>query len=127
VVITYHQIRQMTLKIAEQAEYVRELKDVLEQVQALSDKLSSVGDEIEEHRQEMTHDIRSVEILEDILRRQVFTDPEPPPNGPESAEAAPGRRMTVEPGPAQSAAETPSSRPYTQDVRLGSHDGIQFI
>jgi hypothetical protein len=126
VVITYHQIRQMTLKIAEQAEYVRELKEVLEQAQAVSDKLSSVGGEIEEHRHEMTHEIHTVEILEEILRKQIFTNPEPCRDGHNSGEAS-GVRMTVEPSAAESAGEPTLSRPYTQDVKLGSHDGIQYI
>jgi len=71
-VITYHQIKQITRKMAEQAVYVGQLQETLAQVNRLSDLISGLGHELKRDQEKMSHEIRSVEVLDEILKKHVY-------------------------------------------------------
>ncbi len=70
--ITYHQIKQITRKMAQQAVYVGQLQETLAQVNRLSDLISGLGQELKRDQEKMSHEIRSVEVLDEILKKHVY-------------------------------------------------------
>jgi len=100
-VITYHQIQQMTVKMAEQASYVRQLNEMLQEVAQLSAKINGLGFELEKSQEEMSSEIRSVELLEEILKRHVY--------GPEAATSSADSLDTMATGAPEAGGQSPST------------------
>ncbi len=81
--ITYHQIREMMQMVAQQSRQFQQLHEALASASRLSDRIEALSQELESERNRMSHEFRSVEVLEEILAQHVFGQ-----STPDSASAA---------------------------------------
>jgi len=74
-VITYHQIKGLIDKTAQQTSCVCELKEFLLRISELSEQITAISQDLEKDQADMSREIDSIKALEKILQREVFDKP----------------------------------------------------
>ncbi len=71
-VITYREIKDVLEKIKVLDGHISHLTEVMSAVSQLSDDINTVNDGLAADRRKFNSEIRSVEVLQDILRKHVY-------------------------------------------------------
>lgn len=74
--ITYHEINEVLGKMAALDGRIQELRQILASVCRLSDEITHVNDDLTTDREHFRSEIRAVEVLQDILNKHVYNQPD---------------------------------------------------
>jgi len=77
-VITLHEVKGIIQKTAALSSYIVQLNQLLPEVVQLSEKLRDLSEDLALEQDHMTANIRSVEVLGELLRKHVYQTPGTP-------------------------------------------------
>lgn len=92
--LTYYEIKGIMEKVTILSGHIKFMQDTILSLVQYSDEIQNLNSELENDRDKITCQIRSVEILEDFLKKNIFnknTDSQP-----ENGELQPGSNNVME-------------------------------